>query len=230
MPSKEDIWFAARSTKIAYMPPKVLETFGETAVKYLVASEDMDAPDRIHIRRGVVSAARPRIITPQFYLHQALTNFGEEASKYFHEILSRKDTLRFLEYGLRFEKEEHSEEVVSGLLEDVTEQAAKEAQDNLNEWRGVLTAVDDSWEVSLLFFITELVKRSIPRHAYEMSRRGLFELGDGIPQAVRQEIELEFSVCRTLAQARELGTKMRDYGVFETYEDRFYDLYKRMKG
>lgn len=230
MPSNEDIWFAARSTKIAYMPPKVLETFGETAVKYLVVSEDMDAPDRIYIRRGVVSAARPRIITPQYYMHQALENFGVEARKYFDKILSRKDNLRFLEYGLRFEKHEHSEEVVRGLLEDVAEQAAKEAQDNLHECRGVITAVDDSWEVSLLYFITELVKRSIPRHAYEMSQRGMFALGDGIPYAVRQEVEAEFGRCATLDQARELGAKMRDYGVFETYEDRFYDLYKRMKG
>ena len=155
MPSHEELWYAAKSTRIVYMPPKLLETFGETSVNYLVLSEDMDFPDKIRLRRGLVSAARPRIITPQYFLKQAVSNFGEDAKKYFSEVLNAKDTARFMEYGLVFKKQEYSEEVVSGQLQEIADQAARDAQDNLSELRGVIIAVDDTWEVSLLHFITQ---------------------------------------------------------------------------
>ena len=116
MPSYEELWYAAKSTRIVYMPPKLLETFGETKVSYLVLSEDMDSPDRIRLRSGLVSAARPRIITPQYFLKQAVANFGEDAQKYFSEVLNARDSARFIEYGLIFQKQEYSEEVVSGQL------------------------------------------------------------------------------------------------------------------
>ena len=229
MPSHEELWYAAKSTRIVYMPPKLLETFGETSVNYLVFSEDMDFPDKIRLRRGLVSAARPRIITPQYFLKQAVSNFGEDAKKYFSEVLNAKDTARFMEYGLVFQKQEYSEEVVSGQLQEIADQAARDAQDNLSELRGVIIAVDDTWEVSLLHFITQLVKRSVPHNAREMAGRGLLELGGGVPVGLRNELDEDFKACDTLGKAHNLAAKMRDYGVFEEFEDRFYELYKRLK-
>lgn len=229
MPSHEELWYAAKSTRIVYMPPKLLETFGETSVSYLVLSEDMDFPEKIHLRRGLVSAARPRIITPQFFLKQAVSNFGEDAKKYFSEVLNAKDTARFMEYGLVFKKQEYSEEAVSGQLQEIADQAARDAQDNLSELRGVIIAVDDTWEVSLLHFITQLVKRSVPHNAREMAGRGLLEIGGGVPVGLRNELDEDFKSCDTLGKARNLAAKMRDYGVFEEFEDRFYELYKRLK-
>ncbi len=229
MSSYEDLWYAAKSTRIVYMPPKVLETFGETSVFYLVLAEDMDQPDKLHLRRGLVSAARPRIITPHYFLNQAISNFGEEARQYFSQVISAKDGARFLEYGLSFQKQEHQEEIVSGQLQEVAEQAGKDAQDNMRELRGVIIAVDDTWEISLLYFITELVKRSVFFNARDLARRGLLEMGNGIPIAVRQELDEAFSNCQSLAEARALGARLRDYGVFEEFEDRFYDLYRKMK-
>jgi hypothetical protein len=229
MPSYEELWYAAKSTRIVYMPPKLLETFGETEVSYLVLSEDMDFPDKIRLRRGSVSAARPRIITPQYFLKQAVANFGEDAKKYFSEVLNARDTARFMEYGLIFQKQEYNEETVGGQLLEIADQAAREAQDNLQELRGVIIAVDDTWEVSLLHFITELVKRSIPHNAREMAGRGLLEIGGGVPVGLRNELDAEFKACDSLGKARNLAAKMRDYGVFEEFEDRFYELYKRLK-
>ncbi|MFA6930955.1 MAG: hypothetical protein WCT05_11560 [Lentisphaeria bacterium] len=229
MPSHEELWFAAKSTRIVYMPPKLLETFGETSVNYLVLSEDMDIPDKIRLRRGKVSAARPRIITPQFFLKQAISNFGEDARKYFSEVLNARDTARFMEYGLIFQKQEYNEEEVSGQIEEIADQAARDAQDNLNEFKGVIVAVDDTWEISLLHFITELVKRSVPHNAREMAGRGLLDLGGGVPMGLRHELDEEFKACDSLSKARELAAKMRDYGVFDEFEDRFYELYKRLK-
>ena len=148
------------------------------------------------MRRGLVSAARPRIITPQYFLKQAVSNFGEDAKKYFSEVLNAKDTARFMEYGLVFKKQEYSEEVVSGQLQEIADQAARDAQDNLRELRGVIIAVDDTWEVSLLHFITQLVKRSVPHNAREMAGRGLLELGGGVPVGLRNELDERFQSLR----------------------------------
>ena len=170
-----------------------------------------------------------RIIKPHYFLTTPHQNFGEEAGQYFSQVISAKDGARFLEYGLSFQKQEHQEEIVSGQLQEVAEQAGKDAQDNMRELRGVIIAVDDTWEISLLYFITELVKRSVFFNARDLARRGLLEMGNGIPIAVRQELDEAFSNCQSLAEARALGARLRDYGVFEEFEDRFYDLYRKMK-
>mgnify|MGYP000845576939 CR=1 FL=1 len=229
MNTHNDLWFAAKSTQIVYMPPKLLETFGESSVNYLIFSEDMDSPEKIRLRKGVVSAARPRIITPHYFMKNALENFGPEARKYFAEVLNSRDTARFMEYGLAFEKKEYNEELLSGQIMELASQAAKEAQDNISELRGVIIAVDDTWEISLLHFITELVKRSVPHNAREMSRKGLLDIGGGVPIAVRNELDQDFDACDTLNKAHNLAAKMRDYGVFDEFEDRFYELYKKLK-
>jgi len=229
MASFEDLWYAAKTTKLVYLPPKLLETFGETLVHYQVFSEDLDEPDVIHLRQGIVSAARPQIITPKYFMRQALENFSEDARQYFNDVLSEKDTSLFLQYGLCFRKQEFSMETISGKLEECAEQAAGDAQDAMTELRGVVIAADDTWEISLLHMITELVRRSVPYNAMDFQRRGLLTIDRGLPIGARQEIEQQFACCDTLSKAHELAAKLRDYDVFEEFEDRFYDLYRKVK-
>lgn len=224
----EDIWYAARSTRIVYMPPKLLESFGASRVQYLVVSEDMDHPGRLTLRSGVVTSERPRVITPAYFRSRAVENFGEDARRYLEEVLSRDAKARFLEYGLRFGKDKHHEDHVSGNPLEVAEQAAAEAQDNLTELKGVLVGPDDAWEVSLMHFLAQMVQRSLPFHARDIARKGLFQLDDGVPRAIRQELQEDFEACGSLDDARRLGEKLRAYGLFEAYEDQFYDLYRRL--
>lgn len=227
-----ELWYAARLTKLVYMPPKLLETFGETNVVYNVVSavESEGESGRVRIRKGIVKAARPRVVTPHYYQQQMLENFGEDARGYLEKVLSRRDSLRIIQYGLCFEKEERSEEVVGGEVEEIANQIAANAQDELSVVQGVLTGPDGLWEVSLMVFINTLVQRSVPHNAHEMAGRGLFDLGGGIPMAVRQELDMDFSMVDTLSKADDLGRKLRDYGVFEAYEDRFFELYKKLRG
>ncbi len=226
----EDLWYAARTTKIVFMPPKLLETFGETIVHYQVFSEDMDDIGLIRLRQGMVCAERPRILTPRAFLNQALENFGEEARRYFDDVMKPDTTALFLQYGLCFRKQEFSEESFRGRLEECADQAAREAQDDLQALRGVVIGGDDTWEVSLLHLITELVRRSVPYHAMNLQRRGLLELDQGLPVATRQELAAAFETCRDLDAARALGRRLRELGVFDEYEDRFYELYRKLKG
>lgn len=230
MSTFEDIWYAARSTQIVYMPPKILETFGESHVHYVVVSEDMDRPSALKLRSGIVTAERPRIITPTYFRQRAVENFGDDAQKYFDEVLSKEVNARFLEYGLRFGKQEFHEESISGNVREVAEQAAADAQDDLEKLQGVIIGPDDAWEVSLMHFITQLVQHSLPFHARDIARHGLFDLQDGVPRAILDEIDDDFSQCTTLEKARNLGAKLREYGLFQQFEDRFYELYRRLYG
>ena len=159
MSTYEDIWYAARSTQIVYMPPKLLETFGESRIHYLVLSEEMDQPSAIRLRSGIVTAERPRIVTPTYFKQKSVENFGEDARKYFDEVLSKDVNARFVEYGLKFGKQEFKEELAHGNVREIAEQAAAEAQDELDKLSGVVIGFDNAWEISLMRFITELVQR-----------------------------------------------------------------------
>jgi len=216
-------------TRVVYRPPRLLETFGETVVQYYVLSAVSDEDEKVRLRRGVVRSARPRVITPHFFLHEALDNFGEDARRYFADVLNRKDSMRIVQYGLRFEKEEHNEELLGGMVDDIAEQVAKDAQDNLRELRGVMVGPDPFWEVSLLVFLNELVNRSGPRNARELAARGLLDLESGVPWAVRNELRDDFAAVDSRDKAEALGKKLRDYGVFDEYEDRFFDLYQKYR-
>lgn len=229
MPSENELWYAAKMTQVVYRPPRLLETFGETTVQYVVLSAVEDADDKVRLRRGRLRSARPRVITPHFFMHEALANFGEDARRYFAEVLNRKDSLRIVQYGLRFEKEEHNEELVSGMVEDVAEQVAKDAQDTLSELRGVMIGPDRFWELSLLVFLNELINRSGQHNAREMAAQGLLDLKGGVPWAVRNEIKDDFAAVDSRQKAEALGKKLRDYGVFDEYEDPFFDLYRRFR-
>jgi hypothetical protein len=227
MATQNELWFAARQTEIVYMPRKLLETFGETAVNYTLLSPLGN--DRFRARTGIVKAERPRIVTPHYWASQALENFGEEARRYFEDILSRKDGAAIIQYGLQFSKEAHSEETASGSLKDTAEMLAKQAQDSLQEVRGVLVGHEKYWEISLVFFLQALVSQSVPVNVREMAGRGLFNVRNGIPFAIRQELELDFQNATTREAADALGDKLRDYGVFEEYEDQFFNLYAQFR-
>jgi hypothetical protein len=230
MPSPNELWFAARMTRIVYMPRKLLETFGETYVSYSVVSPIEGDEEHVRLRRGIVRSSRPLVVTPQYYRSQMLENFGEDAKSYLDEVLSRQDSLRIIQYGLRFMKEEHSEEVVGGEANEVADQLARSAQDDNQQVQGVLVGPDQFWEISLLIFINELVKQSAPRNVRDMARDGMFGLDRGVPLGVRQELDADFQACDTLDKAEDLGRKLRDYGLFEQYEDAFFELYMKLKG
>ena len=124
-----------------------------------------------------------------------------------------------------FSKEAHAEETASGNLLDTADSLAKQAQDDLQEVRGILVGADEYWEVSLIFFLRALVERSAPLNAREMAGQGLFNMENGVPFAIRQEISQDFQNATTRDAADALGNKLRQYGLFEEYEDQFFNLY-----
>jgi len=231
MATYDDLWYAAKSTRIVYSPPKVLETFGETTIRYYMVTEVLDTVGQVRIRKGRISAQRPRVILPHYFVNQALVNFGEEARQYIEGALRGTDGLRIIEYGLQFSKDQHSEETVQGQVDEIGEQVARTARQDDHDLCGVIIGIDDHWEVSLLSFIHGVVRRSLPQNARDMASRGLLQASSNqVPNAVRIEIESDFrAAAGSRDRARALGEKLRSYGLFEEYEDRFYDLFRESR-
>ena len=230
MLSLDDIWFAARNTRIVYMPPKMLETFGESNVDYTMVCEHPDNPGLARIRTGMVCAQRPRIITPGYYMTDHIENFDANARRYFEEVLSRNESARIIQYGLHFRKESYKEQVVSGNVVEIAEQAAKDAQDDMVRLHGVIIGSDFASEVSLMYFITKLVQRSLPHNARDFASHGL--LGAN-PHAnnplLRAQIKSEMAQCNSMEDVKALGQRLREMELFDEFEDDFYELYRKFK-
>lgn len=226
MPSQDDIWYAANATKIIHQPEKQLETFGETRIHYYLVAELMDAVEQVRIRDGLILANRPRVITPRFHANQLLENFGDEARQYADWLMQTGDAVRILEYGLTFRKQEYNEETANGKPEEIAEQIANRVQSQHDEESGVLIGVDDLWEVCLFKFASEIITESAPHNVHDLSEKGLLDPSSGgVPNAVRIEIENDLRAAQQdPARIKPLGNKLRQYGLFEEYEDRFYSL------
>ena len=230
MPDRDDILYAAKQTRIALAPRRRLETFGQTSLHYYVLSSLLDSVNQVRIRQGKIQAERPKVITPRFFVSQALENFGEEARQYAEYVLSGVEGLRILEYGLRFRKEEYGEQIVHGAVDDIAAQIAKDAEKDSDELCGVIIGVDDLWEVSLFKFTADVVRDSVPKNVQEMAGRGLLAASSGnVPNAVRIELECDFrGAAGHRDRIKVLGEKLRRYGLFQEYEDRFYGLVRSL--
>jgi len=226
MDDKDKIWYAAHATRVVSSPKKVLETFGATSIQYHILSSLLDDVGKVRIRRGKIVAERPKVITPSYYMNQFLENFGKEAQQYVDELLNTTAGLRILQYGLRFRKEEYNEEVVQGVIGDVAEQVSADVHRDDGTLSAVVIGDDDLWEICLLKFVGDVIQNSAPHNFRELSSRGLLDAPDGhVPNAVRVEIESDFRAAKGHRdRVQLLGQKLKKYGLFEQYEDRFYVL------
>lgn len=230
MPSQEDFWYAVSHTETVLEPSQALETFGATIIDYYMVSELMDSVGQIRVREGRIHAERPRVIMPAHYAHRLLDNFGNEAREYADWLMQSPKGMRIVQFGLRFRKEEHKQQILTGKVEDVAEQIAEDKRGKSNGMTAVIIGVDDLWEISLIKFASDVVQESAPTNVKELSQHGLLDAtSNDVPNAVRIEIESDFrAVGDDLEKAKALGQKLRDYGLFGQYEDRFYTLYRSL--
>lgn len=225
----DDIWYALANTEVLLAPQHSLATFGDTVIHYHLLTEKMDAVNEIRVREGRVHAERPQVLTPAYFERLMLDGFGEEARDYVDWLRAHVQDLAFLKYGFRFRKEETRETTIHESLETAAARV-KTTVEGLNDpLAAVIKGIDDAWEVCLLKFVSDTIRRSVPLNVNELKKRKLLHGGErGLPGAVREEIDRDFHDAGTdAARMRELGAKLRSYGIFEDYEDRFYELVRR---
>lgn len=225
-----DFWYAVNNTEIILMPSRQLETFGSTVLNYHLVSELMDTVNQTRVREGRMQASRPQVITPESYSKNILEGFGDEAWKYTNWLREHEKEIRILQYGYTLKKEEFSEHVISDNVKTVVERVENEVKEKGDPLGAVVLGVDDPWDVCLIKLFWEVIQNSAPRNIQELERRHLFDDAEGIPRAIRNEIEAAFlAASRNPSLIKNLGKKLQSYGLFEEYQDRFFAVVKASK-
>lgn len=229
MPTPEDIWYALANTEVILPPQKRLATFGDTIINYHLISEKMDAVNEVRIREGRVHAERPQLLTAAYFESLMLEGFDEKAQQYVDWLREHMRDLAFLKYGFRFRKEAMHESTLHENLATVIARVKSAVEERGDPLTVVLKGVDDAWEICLLKFVTDTIRQSAPQNVKELKQRKMFEQIGGVPRAIHEEVGEDFeAVGDDPAKMRALGEKLRRYGIFEPYEDRFYALVRRL--
>ena len=228
---KLDFMYAVANTELVLVPQKHLETFGNTLVDYHLVSEGMDSVGQIKVRRGRMQINRPQIVTPDAYARIVLDGFGEEASKYAEWLREHDSDFHILRYGYALRKEAFSEETITDTLEAVVERVKSDVEASKNPFGAVLKGVDEPWDVCLLRLFVAVVQGSIRSNVMEMAQRHLFEMEDGIPRPIRDEIERAFrAAAADPSLVKPLGSLLRKHNLFDRYEERFFALVRNSIG
>jgi hypothetical protein len=136
--------------------------------------------------------------------------------------------VRVLRYGYTLKQEAFSEQVLTDSLESVLGRIKEAAASKRDPFCAVIKGVDTPWDVCLIRLFWQTVQNSAQANIRELSERHLFEMRDGIPMAVREEIDAAFAVAeKDATRVKPLGKLLQDKGVFEHYQDRFFSLVRR---
>jgi hypothetical protein len=70
-----------------------------------------------------------------------------------------------------------------------------------------------------------VIQNSAQANIRELHERRMFDLQDGLPAGVRDEIEKGFqAAARDASLIKPLGKMLQEKGLFEHYQDRFFNL------
>jgi len=178
------------------------------------------------VREGRVIAEKPKIVTP-YYL-ATLEGFGSEARRYFEALLKEHGSnIRGLFYTYKNEPKELN--IVADNLPSVVDKLNAKIDQHGDPLAAIIKGQDDLWDVSLMKFIYEVTRSSLPDNIKQMSRRGLLNVDDaGIPLDARMRIDELFErVAGGQSEVSELKEELERWGLFEEYQDRFFSLFRK---
>ncbi|MBI2850335.1 MAG: hypothetical protein HYX80_04745 [Chloroflexi bacterium] len=231
MENDERIKEAIERTEILRAPKQSLYTFGTTTINYYLLTEPSyaepakDVPETV-IREGKVTAERPKIVTP-YYLNR-LEGFGPEARRYFGALMEQYGAdMPGLFYTYKNEPKDSN--IVSDRLLAIVDKLNAEIDKRSDPLTAIIKGEDTLWDVSLMKFIYEITRSSLPENLRQMGRRGLLDVDSaGVPADARAHIEELFGqVARGECEPGRLRDELDHWGVFEEYEDRFLGIFRK---
>ena len=227
----ERIREAIRHTEILRPPKRSLATFGTTNIYYYLVTEPayaelVKSATETVIREGRVIAERPKIVTP-YYLSQ-LEGFSSDAKRYFDTLIKTYGpNAPGLFYTYKNEPKELT--IVSDSLLSVVDRLNDDIDKRGDPLTSIIRGQDELWDVSLMKFIYEMTRSSLPNNLLQMETRGLLDVdSSGIPADARVRIEELFNmVSKGELEPSELKKELDRWGLFEEYEDRFFTIFKK---
>ena len=210
--------------KVLRAPTRTLSTFGATRVSYHLVSPVEDLKGRTRMRKGTVLSEKPRIITPDAFAER-FRGFGRQADEFARWLTpAYRDLLRALEYN--FKNEDLRTRVLAAEPQAVADRILADLESRDVRDEAVIGCPDAAWGLALMKLTLDHASRSFATQVRDLERRGLFDPEGREEERRRGELERLFAEARADRAARELlGRRLRDYGLFAEYEDRFLSLF-----
>lgn len=171
--SHDDILYTMETTRVLREPDRRIDTFGSTQFEFRLISELMDSVGEVRVREGRIQADRPRILRPEGYNDLMFEGFGEYADDFRNWFREVGGDIAFLKYGFSFAKTDLSESLVHDSLEAVCDRVVAESDRRASPLSAVICGVDDTWEISLLKFTFDMIKKSERINVFDFKRRGM---------------------------------------------------------
>lgn len=214
------------NTEVIRPPRYRLATFGSSEIQYHLVTAISSKPPLSHLRLGHVTTKKPQILTPET-IATRFEGFGVD-EKEFEEWLNEysKDKFRSLEYNFQNKLKETSlrrqnaQELAGNIKKDLDSREAFRST--------VILGPEIGWQFSLMKFIIEETMKSFPRNVQELHERGLFDPEQTAINQRKHEIRTLFNAAQTdPTQINKLGKLLKEYNMFETYQDSFFELVKK---
>jgi hypothetical protein len=190
------------------------------------------------VREGRVSWYQPKLLTPGYIFR--IEGFSKEAKNAFETLASQYPDLAGILYKFKVNKELDEMNFVSGPLLTVAENINNEIDKKGDSLCAIIKGVAGLWDVSLSKFILDMMVRSVySAQIPDFKNRGFIgvnQIGQaiiskdryGVPLAAREEIEKLFKlVQKGELEAIKLKEELDNWGLFEYYQDRFFNLFKK---
>lgn len=172
MLSEQDFEYAIENTRIIRAPRTFIETFGTTQFPFILITEMLDDAHQVRIRKGLIEAERPRLISPSYFRKLLLEGFGEAAREFADWLEDHPDLFKILRYGFTLKKTDLNSSLMPGSLESASEAILRSLPSSDTE-TALISGVDENWEICLLKFTTDLIRGSASENLDEWRRRGL---------------------------------------------------------
>ena len=232
MENDQRIREAIERTQILRPPKQSLYTFGTTNIYYYLLTEpaysDTVADTRETVlREGRVIAERPKIVTP-YYLNN-LEGFGPEARRYFRFLMDEQPDMQGLMYT--YKNEPKGMNIITDRMSAIVDRLNADIDRRSDPLTAIIRGEDILWDVSIMKFIYEVTRNSAPDNLRQMGRRGLLGMdSSGIPSDARAQIEELFrQVSRGECDSSKLHDELERWGLFEEYQDRFLELFRKKR-
>ena len=167
----DDFHYAMENTRVVIAPSHTIQTYGQTSFRFRLVTEPMDEAGSVRLRQGMIHAERPRILAPSHLSRMLLEGFGERARE-FAEWVEGDQGFHLLRYGFSLKKTDLSERLLHEPKEELIPRLEEEIRREDDPLNTLIEGVDDAWEVCVMKFTMDLIRRSAGENMAEWKRRG----------------------------------------------------------
>ncbi len=223
MPKQSHFQKLLHQIQILKAPKYRLATFGSSKIEYTLVTDVPGLPDRAKLRFGSVTAEKPMIITAE-NLKDKFVGFGAGSKEMADRMVSHYgEALRGLEY--QFHNEPDAMRIELATPDQIIKDISKDFEREGSYRKALIRGTEKYWSLSIMKFIVEETMASFSHNVQELHDRGFFEGEKRLLDNKHREIKHLFAAAQNDKKILEqLGKKLKEYGLFDEYQDAFFRL------